>query len=124
MKAKRLWVALCAVVLPAVANAGWQYNGGWCWKNADNSGGCYGNFAYFRSTPNTSDMADFVVNSQGYRAFYGTYGTVSGSCVPNASVSAIWDRAMDAKGYFYVEWDTLANCTYLGLGNSSAYSTF
>jgi hypothetical protein len=129
--AKKMVPVLSVAVLggASLAYAGQTYQDAYCYKNTDGSGGCYGNFSGFRYDTGTSTQAYFYKSDSGSKSFYGAFtnssGTlVTGSCTPDAATAALWSKAMAHEGYFSIQWNTSATCTYLYLGNSSQYSTF
>jgi hypothetical protein len=123
-------VSLAALGMATAAGAGSKYEGAYCFQNADGSGYCYGNFLGWRNSPQSTAYARFYETQAGSRNFYARY-TVSGAtspstytCIPDATVSAMWGEALAHKGRFYVYWNTSGTCYSLYLYNGSNYSNF
>ncbi|MCY1020084.1 hypothetical protein [Pyxidicoccus sp. MSG2] len=123
-------VALATLGLASVASAGLESQSATCYQNTDGSGYCYGNMIGFREDATTTSYASFREDEDGTRSFYARY-TVAGStaastytCIPDATVSSIWNLALSSRGYFYVTWNTAGTCTYLRMSNGSNYSNF
>jgi hypothetical protein len=136
MTMKRFMKTLAPVVSLAVfgmaplALAGSTSETAYCYQNADGSGHCYGNFLGWRNSSQTSAYAYFSENDSGSRSFYARY-TVSGattpssySCIPDASVAAVWGEALGHKGYFSISWNTSGTCYSLSLYNGSQYANY
>ena len=123
-------VSLAALGIASVASAGYSYDNGYCFQNADGSGYCYGNLRGWRNHSQSTAYAYFWENDSGSRGFYARY-TVSGAttpstytCTPDATVSSMWSAALDNQGRFYVYWDTTGTCYSLSVYNGSAYTNF
>ncbi|QSQ25974.1 hypothetical protein JY651_14050 [Pyxidicoccus parkwayensis] len=123
-------VALATLGLSSVASAGLTYQGATCYQNTDGSGYCYGSMLGFREDATTTSYASFREDEDGTRSFYARY-TVAGStaassysCIPDATVSSLWNVALSTRGYFYVAWNTAGTCTYLRVSNGSNYTNF
>ena len=123
-------VSLAALGLGSAASAGYTYEGASCYQYADSSGYCTGTLLGWRNSSQDSAYVYFYENSSNSRTFYARY-MVSGatsystySCIPDASVSAVWNEALAHKGRFYIYWDVNGTCYNLSLYNGSAYSNF
>ncbi|MFY1825029.1 hypothetical protein ACN47A_03885 [Myxococcus fulvus] len=130
MKSLIPMVALATLGTASVASAGHTYSAASCYQYADSSGYCYGNFLAFRNDATTTTYASFRETDAATRSFYARF-TVSGAttpstytCIPDATVSAMWAQALDARGYFYVSWDASGTCTYLALNNGSSFANY
>lgn len=123
-------LSLAVLGVGGVASAGSTSQSAYCNKNTDGSGSCYGTMLGFLNSAGENNYARFYKNTSGTRSFYALYASsstttaVGHSCTPNATVSAIWDKAMQHRGYFSIQWDTSGSCTYLYLSNSSQYVNF
>lgn len=125
----RPWLGALGVVgvlVPLLADAGQQSTtSATCTKYADGSGSCYGNFQAFRTHSDPSTYVSFVENSSGskfFQAWWPTTGLVS--CVPDSTVSGLWQRVMLHEGFFNISWNASGTCTSLILNNGSHHSTF
>jgi hypothetical protein len=114
----------------SVASAGLVSDSGACFQNTDGSGYCYGNFLGWRNHAQSTAYAYFYENDAGSRGFYARY-TVAGatapstySCVPDASVSAMWGDALANKGRFYINWDANGTCYSLSVYGGSLYANY
>jgi hypothetical protein len=123
-------VSLVALGTAPLAFAGSSTDSSSCFQNADGSGYCYGNFRGWRNSSQSTAYAYFTENDSGSRSFYARY-TVSGatnpstySCIPDATVSTIWNEALAHRGYFSIYWDVNGTCYSLYLYNGSQYSSF
>lgn len=123
-------LSLAVLGVGGVAVAGSTTQSAYCIKNADGSGRCYGTMLGFLNSAHGSTYARFYKNTSGTRSFYALYAptstdsAVGHSCTPDAEVSAIWDKAMQHRGYFSIQWDTAGTCNYLYLSNGSQYTNF
>ncbi|WP_164016368.1 hypothetical protein [Pyxidicoccus trucidator] len=123
-------VALAALGIASVASAGLQTRTVSCNKNTDGSGRCYGNFIGFREDAAATSSAQFRDDLAGNRSFYAR-ATVPGAttdtayiCIPDATVSSLWEKALSSRGFFDVRWDANGTCTYLRLTNGSLNTNF
>lgn len=123
-------VALAVLALAPVAWGGLQQYTLFCQKNADGSGVCYGNFVGFREDATSTSSASFRDDLAGARSFQAYFTPAGGtsaliySCIPNAAVSALWEEALSARGFFRVSWDASGTCDYLRLVNGSNNTNF
>jgi hypothetical protein len=133
----RLSVKKLAVVLSlgmvgvgSSALAGYTHQNASCVKNADGSGYCFGNFLGFREHAISSTYAWFSMTETGSKTFVahftpsGAPSFVTYTCVPDATVAAMWPQAMAHRGHFRVDWNTSGTCTELSLTNGSQYSNY
>ncbi|WP_141333188.1 hypothetical protein [Myxococcus sp. AB025B] len=130
-RTKKAWapfVSLMALAASSTAMAGAQTESAYCYKAADGSGYCAGNFMGFRSHSGANTYARFNQVNSTSRTFLGSYttasGTVTGSCVPDAAMAARWTKAMSHQGYFAIYWNTAGTCYQLYLYNGSQYASF
>ena len=113
-----------------VAFAGSTTESSYCYKNTDGSGYCYGTLLGFRNNASSSTYARFYKNTSATRSFYAIYTPAGAtaaqgySCTPDATVSTLWDKAIRARGYFNIQWNSSGSCTYLYLANGSQYTNF
>jgi hypothetical protein len=123
-------VSLAALGMSSLALAGSTSQSNYCYQYADGSGYCSGNFLGWRNSSTAGEYAYFYENDSGSRSFYARY-QVSGatslstySCIPDASVAAMWGEALSHKGQFSVYWNASGSCYSLYLYNGSQYSNF
>ncbi|MBN1206254.1 MAG: hypothetical protein JXB05_15160 [Myxococcaceae bacterium] len=123
-------VSLAALGFGSVASAGYAYGAYSCSHSADGSGNCSGTLSAWRSGSQDTAYVTFYELDNGGKTFVARY-TVSGesspttfSCIPDASVGAIWGDVLAHRGRFYIAWDSGGTCYNLSLYNGSAYSTF
>ncbi|MCY1020082.1 hypothetical protein [Pyxidicoccus sp. MSG2] len=121
-------VSLAALVAAPAALAGYKTESAYCYKNTDNSGGCYGSLLGFRNHSGSNTYAYFTQYYSGSKYFNAAYtsGTTTTyfSCTPNAATAVQWPKAMNHQGYFTVYWDASGACYSLYLNNGSQYSNF
>jgi hypothetical protein len=110
----------------SVAEAGYKTEYASCYKNADNSGGCYGTLLGFRNAAGTSWASFYRVTAEtySYYSFSGSLNNQYYSCTPNAQLAAMWHDFMTARGRIQIEWNASGQCTYGIVDNSSSYSNF
>jgi hypothetical protein len=123
-------LSLAVFGMAPLALAGSTSQSNHCFQNADGSGYCYGNFLGWRNSSTAGEYSYFYENDSGSRSFYARY-MVSGatslstySCIPDASVSAMWGEALAHKGYFSVSWNSSGACYSLSLYNGSQYANY
>jgi len=123
-------VSLVTLGFGPVASAGYTYGAYSCSQNADGSGSCSGTLRTWRSSSQDSAYVTFYELDNGGKMFVARY-TVSGessprtfSCMPDASVGAMWGDALAQRGRFVISWNSSGTCYGLSLYNGSAYTTF
>jgi hypothetical protein len=102
------------------SQAGSQSSYGFCSKNADGSGNCFGDFAGFRNNADPNAFISFA----SYGSFWASLNSVSYACSPNSTVLSQWPVLMNSRAYFSISWDAGGTCTSLTLINTSAHATF
>jgi hypothetical protein len=110
----------------SVAEAGYKTEYGHCYKNADNSGYCFGTMLGYRNAAGDGWMSFYKVTASNY-TYYAMSARVNGqyySCTPNTQLTGMWHDFMTAHGRVEVEWNASGQCTYGIVDNSSSYSNF
>lgn len=130
MLAKKTLLALALVVAgflslhPSTSHAGLTSDWASCYRSPDGSGGCQGTFHGFRNHADPNAQATFYAADSypaGYFSAYldGQYYFCAAYNNSYPQVSAFWNTAMTAHGFFALYWDTAGNCSYLSVSNVS-----
>ena len=96
-----------------------------CMKYEDGvSGQCKGNFDALRESGNSSNFASFnysnytAVGTEAY-SFQAMWDGVWYACIPNNTLKPAWSLAMNASGYFFIEWNSSQICQKIILRTGS-----
>lgn len=130
MLAKHTLLALALVVTglvslcPATSHAGLNADWASCHRNQDGSGGCQGTLDGFRTHADPNAQANFHASDYYPASYFSAYldGQNYFCAAYNNTyprVSAFWQNAMTAHGFFAIYWDTAGNCSYLSVANVS-----
>jgi hypothetical protein len=112
-----------SLLTPMTSFAGATLEYSYCYKYAAGNGYCYGNFLGFRKSPDSTAYASFEITPTASH-FYAVQAGIFYTCMPNASVAGIWDKAMGSEGFFSISWDTTGTCTGLSLQNGSRHKNY
>jgi hypothetical protein len=108
------------------SDAGAVYQAASCYKNADNSGNCYGNFLGFRNNANAQAQAQFYASSYSNPYFYAELNGTWYFCnvVPGSAVMSMWPQVMANRGTFSIAWNSAGECQSINFGNGSSFSNY
>jgi hypothetical protein len=126
MKSLSLGVLAAVSWVSGVAHAGSSTPGFFrCTANADGSGSCSGTYNGARVSTDANDQVSFTMDNGGFGYFGAVYGGRSFSCTKSivaGSLDAVaWNAAISSRNYFYVTWDSTGTCSWVYIGNMSAY---